>query len=97
MVAHRHGRAGDRPRPAIVQATGQMRKIAQEVAQAVGEQGRAARDIIKAAQTTSKLAAQVRKAGEEQARTAAQIRRPPIRCGAARCPRRVRCRTGHDG
>ena len=57
---HRAGAPDCRPRPpsrpaaaaAIVQATAQMRKIAQEVSKAVGEQGRASRDIIKAAQAT---------------------------------------------
>ena len=57
----------------IVQATAQMRRIAQEVSKAVGEQGSAARDIIKAAQATTRTAAQVRKASSEQATSAAQI------------------------
>ena len=57
----------------IVQATTQMRRIAQEVSKAIGEQGNAARDIIKAAQATTKTAAQVRKASGEQATSARQI------------------------
>ncbi len=57
----------------IVQATTQMRRIAQEVSKAIGEQGNAARDIIKAAQATTKTAAQVRKASGEQATSASQI------------------------
>ena len=58
---------------AIVQRTGQMRKISQEVTKAVSEQGRAARDILKASQSTAKLSLEVRKATAEQAAATTQL------------------------
>ncbi len=95
---NRPGRS--RPRPPsrstiaiqLVQATGQMRKIAQEIAKAVAEQGRAARDVIKAAQSTIEgWPSQVRKATGEQAKSAAEIAQAvdSMRRGAATTARAV--------
>ena len=73
------------PRRRIVQATTQMRKIAQEVAKAIAEQGRASRDIIKAAQSATQAVGLGPegdgRTGQERGRRSP---RPSIRCAAAR-------------